>query len=327
MLKQFLKMLLLLVCASAPCNIHAKVLTPEEAAKIATDFFSAGNVSRLSNIDALQLVRTSKKSDGTPAYYVFNAKNGRGFIIISADDKAIPVIGYSYESSFATDNVSDVTMTVLNNAVKSVKSNSVEIRKRVNTRTFSTKLLKTPEWSQEAPFNARIPNHRLVGCVGTAMATVMKYHNHPSKGNGSLDGMDFNVQYAWNNMRTDNYRFGYSADEAEAVSTLMAHCAVSIKTDFGMSGSSAFEVRIPAALISYFGYDPGVSYKKRSETDRATWEAIIVNEINENRPVIYSGQDVSIGHAFVCDGYEIKGPDTYFHINWGWGGAANGYFA
>ena len=38
MLKQFLKMLLLLVCASAPCNIHAKVLTPEEAAKIATDF-------------------------------------------------------------------------------------------------------------------------------------------------------------------------------------------------------------------------------------------------------------------------------------------------
>ncbi|SHJ14451.1 C10 family peptidase [Bacteroides stercorirosoris] len=327
MLKQFFKMLLLLVCASVPCNIHAKVLTPEEAAKIATDFFSAGNVSRLSNIDALQLVRTSKKSDGTPVYYVFNAKNGRGFIIISADDKAIPVVGYSYDSSFVTDNVSDVTITVLNNAVKPVKSNSVEIRKRVNTRTSSTKLIKTPEWSQEAPFNAQIPNHRLVGCVGTAMATVMKYHNHPSKGNGSLDGTNFNVQYAWNNMRTDNYRSGYSADEAEAVSTLMAHCAVSIKTNFGMSGSSAFEVRVPAALISYFGYDPGVSYKKRSETDRTTWDAIIVNEINENRPVIYSGQDMSVGHAFVCDGYEMRGSVPYFHINWGWGGSANGYFS
>lgn len=327
MLKQFLRMLLLLVCASAPCNIHAKVLSPEEAAKIATDFFSAGNVSRLSNIDALQLVRTSKKSDGTPVYYVFNAKNGRGFIIISADDKAIPVIGYSYESSFVADNVSDVTITVLNNAVKTVKSNSTEISKHVITRTSSTKLIKTPEWSQEVPFNAQIPNHRLVGCVGTAMATVMKYHNHPLKGNGSLDGTNFNVQYAWDNMRTDNYRSGYSMDEAEAVSTLMAHCAISIKTDFGMSGSSAFEVRVPAALISYFGYDPGVSYKKRSETDRTTWDAIIVNEINENRPVIYSGQDMSAGHAFVCDGYEMRGSVPYFHINWGWGGSANGYFS
>lgn len=327
MLKQFLRMLLLLVCASAPCNIHAKVLSPEEAAKIATDFFSAGNVSRLSNIDALQLVRTSKKSDGTPVYYVFNAKNGRGFIIISADDKAIPVIGYSYESSFVADNVSDVTITVLNNAVKTVKSNSTEINKHVITRTSSTKLIKTPEWSQEVPFNAQIPNHRLVGCVGTAMATVMKYHNHPLKGNGSLDGTNFNVQYAWDNMRTDNYRSGYSMDEAEAVSTLMAHCAISIKTDFGMSGSSAFEVRVPAALISYFGYDPGVSYKKRSETDRTTWDAIIVNEINENRPVIYSGQDMSAGHAFVCDGYEMRGSVPYFHINWGWGGSANGYFS
>lgn len=327
MLKQFLRMLLLLVCASAPCNIHAKVLSPEEAAKIATDFFSAGNVSRLSNIDALQLVCTSKKSDGTPVYYVFNAKNGRGFIIISADDKAIPVIGYSYESSFVADNVSDVTITVLNNAVKTVKSNSTEISKHVITRTSSTKLIKTPEWSQEVPFNAQIPNHRLVGCVGTAMATVMKYHNHPLKGNGSLDGTNFNVQYAWDNMRTDNYRSGYSMDEAEAVSTLMAHCAISIKTDFGMSGSSAFEVRVPAALISYFGYDPGVSYKKRSETDRTTWDAIIVNEINENRPVIYSGQDMSAGHAFVCDGYEMRGSVPYFHINWGWGGSANGYFS
>ncbi len=327
MLKQFLKVLLLLVCVGAPCHLHAKILTPEEAAKIATDFFSAGNVSRLSDIDALKLVRTSKKSDGTPIYYVFNARSGRGFIIISADDKAIPVVGYSYESSFITDNVSDVTTMVLNNAVKPVKNNTSEVRKRITSRTSSAKLIKTPEWSQEAPFNTQIPNRRLVGCVGTAMATVMKYHNHPISGNGSLDGTDFNVQYAWENMRTDNYRSGYSTAEAEAVSTLMAHCAISIKTDFGMSGSSAFEVRVPAALISYFGYAPEVSYKKRSETDRATWDAIIVNEIDEGRPVIYSGQDVSVGHAFVCDGYEMRGSVPYFHINWGWGGSANGYFS
>lgn len=64
MLKRFLKVLLLLVCTSGPGCLHAKVITPQEAAKVATDFFSAGNVSRLSSIDALELVRTSKKVTG-----------------------------------------------------------------------------------------------------------------------------------------------------------------------------------------------------------------------------------------------------------------------
>ena len=43
--------------------------------------------------------------------------------------------------------------------------------------------------------------------------------------------------------------------------------------------------------------------------------------------MLYSGQDVSSGHAFVCDGYEMRGGTPYFHINWGWGGSANGYYA
>lgn len=82
MLKQFFKSLLLLMCVCVPCGMQAKTITSEEAARIATDFFSAGNVSRLSSIDALELVCASKKSDGTPVYYVFNAKDSRGFIII-----------------------------------------------------------------------------------------------------------------------------------------------------------------------------------------------------------------------------------------------------
>jgi len=86
-------------------------------------------------------------------------------------------------------------------------------------------------------------------------------------------------------------------------------------------------VKVPSALISMFGYDAGVSYKKGSEMDKESWDALIINEIDENRPVLYCGQDVSVGHAFVCDGYEMHGPTAYFHINWGWGGAADGFYA
>ncbi|MDE5672064.1 MAG: leucine-rich repeat protein, partial [Duncaniella sp.] len=44
-------------------------------------------------------------------------------------------------------------------------------------------------------------------------------------------------------------------------------------------------------------------------------------------PVLYCGQDVSAGHAFVCDGYEMMGNIVYLHINWGWGGGADGFYA
>ena len=38
----------------------------------------------------------------------------------------------------------------------------------------------------------------------------------------------------------------------------------------------------------------------------------------------YNGQDATIGgHGFVIDGYDS---DDLVHVNWGWGGADNGYF-
>ena len=159
------------------------------------------------------------------------------------------------------------------------------------------------------------------------MAIIMRHHAYPEKGKGSIGNVNFDATYDWTNMRTDNYRNGYTAVQAQAVATLVSHAAQSILTDFGMSSSSAFEVRVPSALINHFGYDPGVSYKKRAEMDKASWDALIASEIEAGRPVLYSGQDVSVGHAFVCDGYETRGSETYFHINWGWGGTANAYFA
>lgn len=61
MLKQFLQVLLLLVCAVYPYSLHAKMLTTEEAAEAAANFFNAGNISRLSSPSAFELVYTSQK--------------------------------------------------------------------------------------------------------------------------------------------------------------------------------------------------------------------------------------------------------------------------
>lgn len=331
MFSHSLKLLIFYFCVllSVPMAF-AGPLSADDARGIASGFFRAGGCDRLSEASALTLAHTSRSAAGEAVYYVFNATDGQGFIIVSADDRVEPVIGYSYSGSFSGTGLPESAASVLGSLGRHITSApDVPVsRRRVAAMSVSArKELSTAPWSQEAPFNNMIPNRRLTGCVGIAMAIIMRHHRYPESGTGSIGSVSFNTKYDWTNMLANNYRGGYNAVQASAVATLVSHAAQSILTDFGMSSSSAFEVRVPYALTTYFGYDPGVSYKKREEMDKASWDALIVSEIDAGRPVLYSGQDVSAGHAFVCDGYEMRGSEPYFHINWGWGGTANAYFA
>lgn len=324
----YLRMLIIALCVVTQLpSANAGRLTVDEAKNVASDFFESRDCRRLAAESALSLAQTKTDSRGEPVYYVFGATDGKGFIIVSAEGAGVPVIGYSYDTSYNAGDVPSGMAGVLAARGSGSAVSGAPVTRRVPGKVSGRKELSTVRWSQEAPFNNLIPGRRPTGCVGTAMAIIMKYHNWPESGRGSVGDVDFNVAYDWANMRADNYRSGYTAAEGEAVATLMSHAAASVMTDFGMSGSSAFEVRVPSALIDFFGYDAGVSYKKGSEMERREWDALIMSEIDENRPVLYCGQDVSAGHAFVCDGYETDGTTAYFHINWGWGGLADGYFA
>lgn len=323
MLKPLFRMLALAGLILSPGLAKGSILTAAEAKDVATGFFRNVSDAHAGNSDVLTLTYI-EKTDSTPRYYIFNATDNKGFVIVSADDSALPVMAYSTTSAWLPQAMPEAAERLLDNTVAAPSSS----RMRSPSRAASgKKLLSTPSWSQEAPFNSMIPNRPLVGCVGTALAEILKYHQYPSTRHATLVKDGESTTYDWANMRNDNYRSGYSASEGDAVGTLVADAAVAIGTDFGMASSSAFEVKVPSALVSMFGYDAGVSYKKGSEMDRESWDALIVNEIDENRPVLYSGQDVSAGHAFVCDGYEIMGSTVYLHINWGWGGAADGFFA
>ncbi|MDE6718019.1 MAG: C10 family peptidase [Muribaculaceae bacterium] len=311
---------------------YAEKVSLSDAKSLAIEFVvsrtgqPAGNVS-------LEPVYTGG-SEKSPAYYIFNLAGDRGFVMVSAESATTTsILGYSFKNGYPVKEMPDGMKWMVAGLEKEIKAapslqssgSLAELRKRARKSAESRdkKELATPKWSQEAPFNAMIPGRPLVGCVGTAMATIMKYHEYPQAGRGGFGGVDFDANYDWSNMRMDNYRSGYDSSEADAVATLMYHASKSIDTQYAMSGSSAYEVRVPGALTTYFGYDPGVSYKKRQEVaTQKEWDAIIRREIDENRPVLYCGQDVTAGHAFVCDGYE----GDYFHFNWGWGGSADGYF-
>lgn len=324
MFKTILQMLILASCVFYPLRVKGGTRTESEAKAIASDFFRTAAVDRLASDGAWQLAHVAEKS-GKATYYVFNATDKKGFVIISADDSSMSVMAYSTTSNWQPQGVPEAAEALLENGNITPAPTSWNMLTR--SSGLAQKLLATPTWSQEAPFNSMIPNRPLVGCVGTALAEILKYHKFPANRPQSLVKEGEPTSYDWDNMRDDNYRSGYTATEGDAVAALVADAATAIGTDFGMSSSSAFEVKVPAALISMFGYDAGVSYKKGSEMDKESWDALIINEIDEDRPVLYCGQDVSVGHAFVCDGYEMHGPTAYFHINWGWGGAADGFYA
>ena len=87
MLKNILQMILLAVCLLSPCYAKGETLTAEEARAVAADFFRKGNNARLADAGSLSLAHV-ENFGGSPGYYVFNAADSQGFIIISAGNPA-----------------------------------------------------------------------------------------------------------------------------------------------------------------------------------------------------------------------------------------------
>src|SRR4051812_6653382 len=78
-------------------SAQAKQVSPTTAQLVARNFISQNAKMKQGDI---QLVYTEKAVSGLADYYVFNIDNNAGFIIISAEDAGIPVIGYSTESGY-----------------------------------------------------------------------------------------------------------------------------------------------------------------------------------------------------------------------------------
>ena len=107
MLKQILQTLFIGSCMLTPGLARGGVLTADGAKTAAATFFRNGDVSRLADVDALKLVHV-ETAGSTPKYYVFNAIDGEGFIIVSADDTVEPVIGFSTTSVWQQQSVPEM---------------------------------------------------------------------------------------------------------------------------------------------------------------------------------------------------------------------------
>ncbi len=298
-------------------------------------------------------LRTAPEGNRPQPFYIFNAAQGKGFVIVAGDDRAEEILGYADHGQYDPDNVPDNARAWLQSYADQIAS----LQNIPATRAVKSKVRKHPavpylmktRWDQGQPsakgyiYNRTCPTikrngidcHAITGCVATAMAQVMYYHRWPTETAEAIPEhttQTFKAEelptttFDWDHMR-DIYTEKNTEEEMNAVSHLMRYCGQSVKMSYGLNGSGAYSWRIADAMKTYFNYDAGTRFVTRERFSVEEWDELIYNEIANHRPVLYDGVSgwggEYAGHEFVCDGYDGNG---LFHINWGWSGYMNGYF-
>ena len=294
------------------------------------------------------------------SYYVFPNANSKGFTIVSGDDRLPEIVGYSSQGSYDENNLPEgfvSFMEAYQNLYNKVNlgdaealKNLAEIKAWRNKKNASAEtssavspLLGNIEWDQTSPYNNMCPLYDSVhvaatGCVATAMAQVMAYYKYPKQLKADIpgyvnrwNGIPMEIPtitreegiYDWDNMLPKyNKEANATQLQKDAVAKLMYHCGAAVQMNYGPESAASVSA---TKLAKYFGYDADLMMDlNRSTFSLDKWMQIIDTELAAGRPVLYSGQASDGGHQFICDGKDGEG---LYHINWGWSGSQNGYFA
>lgn len=320
----------------------ARQLTPAEALARLSDNSGMPAATKALVDNSPRLTFTAETMEGAPAAYVF-ATRADGFLVVAADDQVTPLLGYGDAAVNGDAMPPQLKWWLEGYAAQIAQGRTcsyVSMPRKAQARQSIAPMTAT-RWNQDAPFNDQCPeingSRAVTGCVATAMAQVMKYHEWPEAGTGSVSYTDsYGNSYAmefgrfdWADM-LDTYTYtgstpDFTTAQGSAVAYLMKSCGYGVKMNYSTSESGAVTANAVAALIDNFGYDKGLYSANRNFYGLDDWEQTIYDNLAEVGPVLYAGSnfDGTEGHAFVCDGYSTDG---YFHFNWGWGGAYDGYF-
>ncbi|MCC8118446.1 MAG: C10 family peptidase [Bacteroidales bacterium] len=282
--------------------------------------------------------------DATEVYVFARQDSQNGFLVLAANDELEnPVLGYSDTDSFDGTNIPTSLQWLLEAytyQLQNFNSDACKAPSRSNWPVIDP-ICKT-KWDQDSPYNDECPilggSRSVTGCGATAMAQVMKVHNWPEIGIGSLSyNFDYNgtsytdefnfgsTSFDWSNMLNE-YDNTATSSQKSAVATLMHACGVASQMSYSPLESSTTYILVGTGLLEYLNYDKSLKFLKHIWFDnQEEWENIIYDQLSLGLPVLYSGtNENNEGHAFVCDGYDGT---QYFHINWGWSGYCDGYYA
>lgn len=284
--------------------------------------------------------------DNAPIYYIVRFEKG-GWALISAEDTVDPLLGYSLDSEYVSDNQPAWVKGWLREYSDQIKEvRQLPVRERhyrwagdVVTRAADDKVapLVTVNWNQDQPYNAMCPQvsggpggRALVGCVAVAMGQALSVVRYPVRGHGTKTynsrvagrlsvNFDNEADYDWDAILS-------GANNYSEVARLLYHCGVLIDMDYGAEASGAITDNIPGYFQNYYGFPESCVCYTRDDYPGGddAWHVLLQSELKRGRCVIYAGNEGGQnGHCFNLDGWDGF---TGYHINWGWGGYNNGYY-
>jgi len=264
------------------------------------------------------------KNDIDTLFYLFTFKN-KGFIIVSGDQCTPPILGECKRGIYNPEIMPDGLLYLLEKykySIYQLKQKKVIPSERyknlwkeiissdyLNSKSYviGDSLVKT-EWDQVNGYAYYCPPNCPAGCTATAMAQILRYWE--CKVNGEIN------DYHWREMDFA------SPDLDNAL--LIYDCGIASDTDYDPDGSTTTPWKARDGFVDYFNISNSADVKWRI-WHLNNWEEMLKDEIDLERPILYSGgQLFGGGHSWVVDGYNDL---DNFHCNWGWNGLYNGFYA
>lgn len=345
--------LLMVLFAMSSFSVWADEVTAADALQKAQDF-ATSHFARKGGAPKSKPASQIKAIGQVSGLYVFGLSDAGGFVIVSNDDCTIPILGYSDSGTIDPNNMPDNMRSWLQGYAEEIawlRANGINEPPQANRTNRTAKaevspLMKT-KWNQDSPYNDLCPvydangSRSAAGCVATAYAQVMYYTETVTHNNTTttttvdipgyttstkkivMPAIPAGTVINWSAM-TDEYDKNSTSEAKTAVANLMLCCGCAVNMNYNRE-SGANTQSVVTALTNYFGYATTTQYVNRSCYTYDNWINLIYHELSNGRPVVYGGESTDRGHEFVCDGYQYDDGDR-FHINWGWGGACDGYF-
>ena len=280
-------------------------------------------------------------------YYVFEAGQGEGFVIVSGDERMAPMLAYSLKGDFDLTQMPDNVKAWLNvyqQEYEQLQSsgNQAKSKDLVVAADGDVEPFLTTQWGQMQPYNNLCPEYKtdtkaVTGCGATAMAQCMYYYKFPNAGTGSHSyttethglslSWDFSTPIKWSLLKDTYNSTGNTTDEVTAISELLFGCGVAVDMDYDEE-SGSFHHDVMEALHTYYGYDEDMAIIGMETMPTEEWHTTLMAELTAKRPLLMSASTTkNAGHMFIIHGFKTDGSDApYYYVNWGWDGDYDGYF-
>lgn len=287
------------------------------------------------------------------SFYLINYEDNEGFAMVSTDSRTTPVYAYSDEGSLTPEDfeTNPFLRIFIEGSIENYQNEVASLGDRepinrpdstlgdllmptvvyngevyylgITTEDIAKEPLLTTYWHQDTPYGDDCPGG-VAGCGPIAAAQIMAYHRHPTQ--------FYEHTFNWD-VITDGTPTGNAA-------------AAELIHIFGDTAGIEYENGITGTIISHLRNTIWFFSYNCSEPISCDIERVIEN-IDNNQPVLMSGYNSEAGHAWVIDGYKrrnviytyyyldaptvvydtrIAPISTYFHCNLGWGKNNNNYY-